>query len=424
MPLPPEFSAEFQRAVILLLPFLVAGAAVLVMQPPQRVLAGAFLAGLWNLVWLIPVNLLAVHMGWWAFHGDEHLFLSLPFDGLLGWSVWWGAALFLWFNGKRIALAFVSALWVDLLAMPRLAPFVTLGDDWLWGEAIVLAVCFVPGWLLAFATARDIHVGWRAAAQAVITGMLLFVLLPAALLEYSGRSPWDILQLSPWQISIAFNALLFPTIVGLAGNQEFAERGLGTPVPFDPPKRLVVTGPYAYLANPMQVSIVLSLPVLGFAYQSWLVAAAALVAVIYCLGVVQWHHTIDMEPRFGEKWSEYRRHVRDWFPRWQPWIAEPSTVFFARYCDICQDTEHWLARLNPIGLIIEDAARHETPLDRVTYRYPDGSEVAGIYAIAACLNHVNLALAFLGWFMRLPVIRHFLQILIDGTGERAKQVSP
>lgn len=424
MPPLPELSADFQRGVILLLPFLIAGAAILIVQPPKRMLAGVFLASLWNLVMLIPANLLAVYMGWWAFHGHKHLLLNLPFDVLLGWSVWWGSALFLLFKGKHIFLALVAALWIDLLAMPRLTPLVMLGNDWLWGEALVLATCFIPGWLIASTTTRDIHVGWRAAAQAAITGMLLFIILPAALLEYSNRSLWEIAQQPPWQISIIFNALLLPIILGLAGNQEFAERGYGTPIPFDPPKRLVVTGPYAYVANPMQISIFLSLIILGIAYQSVFVAAAAIIAVIYCLGVVRWHHTIDMEPRFGEKWLEYRSHVRDWLPRWKPWIREPSTVFFARYCEICQDTEHWLHRLNPIGLHIEDASKHPESLDRVTYQYPDGSEVRGIYAIASCLNHVNFAFAFLGWFMRLPIIRHFLQLLIDGTGERAEPLKP
>ena len=48
-----------------------------------------------------------------------------------------------------------------------------------------------------------------------------------------------------------------PALLGLAAVQEFAVRGSGTPVPFDPPKRLVTTGPYAYVRNPMQLSAAL-----------------------------------------------------------------------------------------------------------------------------------------------------------------------
>lgn len=424
MPPLPILDTDLQRAIILLLPFLIAGAAILIMQPPKRMMAGAFLATLWNFIILVLANVLATKMGWWTFNGDKHLILGQPFDVLLGWSIWWGAALILIFKVKHFFLALLLALWIDLLVMPNLFPLVTLGDNWLLGEVLVLTTCLIPGWLIALTTTRDIYVGWRAAAQAVMTGVLLFILMPAALLEYSGSTLVEIALKPEWQLSVIFNALLLPLVLGLAGNQEFAERGHGTPIPFDPPKHLVVTGPYAYLANPMQLSIFLSLIILGIAYQSELILASAVIALIYCLGVVQWHHTIDMEPRFGERWSEYKHHVRNWLPRWKPWIREPSTVFFAKYCDICQDTEHWLQRLRPTGLIIEDAAKHSESLDRVTYHYPDGSEVKGIYAIASCLNHINFAFAFLGWLMRLPIIRHFLQILIDGTGKRAEPTKP
>jgi protein-S-isoprenylcysteine O-methyltransferase Ste14 len=418
--LPPlDLSLDQQRAVVLLAPFIAAGIAILIVQPNKRMLAGIFLASIWNFVMLFPANLLATYMKWWKFGGDTHLLLGLPFDVLLGWSVWWGAFLFLAFKGKHIGLALLSALWLDFLIMPRMSPLATLGHDWLWGEALVLTTCFIPGWLLAAFTSKDIHVGWRSAAQAIMTGFLLIALLPAVLLEYFDRSLWEIFQKPAWQLSIILNLLLLPLVLGLAANQEFAERGRGTPIPFDPPKYLVVTGPYAYVANPMQVSIFLILVILGIGYQSLTVTGAALVAVIYNLGVVRWHHAIDMEPRFGKEWLEYKRNVREWIPRWKPWIREPSAVFFARDCNICQDTERWLRRLNPVGLHIADAAHHPDLLDRVTYRYHDGSEVRGLYAIASCLNHINFGFAFLGWFMRLPIIRHFLQLLIDGTGERA-----
>jgi protein-S-isoprenylcysteine O-methyltransferase Ste14 len=414
-----EISVAQQRAAILLLPFLIAGAAILVAHPGKRLLAGVFIASLWNLTTLVLGNLLALRMGWWEFNASGGLLLGLPFDVLLGWSVWWGAVLFLLFGGRYLALALLSALWIDVLVMPRLSPLVQLGDGWLWGEALVLAACFLPGWFLASCTARDVHVGWRVAAQALITGILLFLLLPAVILEHSGRSLWEATQWPAWRVSLVFNALLIPVILGLAGSQEFAERGDGTPIPFDPPKRLVVTGPYAYVANPMQICVVASLLVLGLAFESWLLAAAAGVAVIYALGIVRWHHTIDIEPRFGEAWRNYRINVGNWIPRWRPWIEAPSTVYFAGYCAICRDTQHWVERLGPVGLQIRDAGEHPDTLTRMTYRFPDGSEVHGIYAIAACMNHINLPCAFLGWFMRLPLVRQILQVLIDGTGQRA-----
>ena len=147
-----ELSVAQQRAALLLIPFLIAGAAILVARPGKRLLAGVFIASLWNLTTLVLANLVALHMGWWEFNASGGLLLGLPFDVLLGWSVWWGAALFLLFGGRYVLLALLTALWIDVVAMPRLAPLVQLGNDWLWGEALVLAACFLPGWL-----ARQLH---------------------------------------------------------------------------------------------------------------------------------------------------------------------------------------------------------------------------------------------------------------------------
>src|SRR5687767_177206 len=38
---------------------------------------------------------------------------------------------------------------------------------------------------------------------------------------------------------------------------EFVTRGRGTPVPIDPPRHLVVVGPYRYVRNPMYVAALL-----------------------------------------------------------------------------------------------------------------------------------------------------------------------
>ena len=57
-----------------------------------------------------------------------------------------------------------------------------------------------------------------------------------------------------WQLQLAIQCVFLIAVPGISAAFEFAERGGGTPIPFDPPRRLVTSGIYRYCANPMQVS--------------------------------------------------------------------------------------------------------------------------------------------------------------------------
>src|SRR5262249_19165027 len=144
----------------------------------------------------------------------------------------------------------------------------------------------------------------------------------------------------------------FVLLIGLAALHEFAAVGGGTPIPFDPPLRLVVTGPYAYLANPMQVTSIAAMLLLAALFGSWGFLALAASYLIYCVGFVRWHRGADIARRFGGDWRAYRAAVPDWRPRWRPYVARPATLFVAEACATCQDFAAWLRRLHPVGLEI------------------------------------------------------------------------
>ena len=99
----------------------------------------------------------------------------------------------------------------------------------------------------------------------------------------------------------------------------FAARGRGTLAPWDPPRRLVVTGPYRYVRNPMISGVLM------------IVAGEALVHGSLTLGawfgafllLNQLYFMIMEEPmlehRFGEDYRRYKAEVPRWVPRVTPW---------------------------------------------------------------------------------------------------------
>jgi len=100
---------------------------------------------------------------------------------------------------------------------------------------------------------------------------------------------------------------------------EFVRRGRGTLAPWDPPRELVVHGPYRYVRNPMISGVVFL--ILGEALLThsrplgeW-AAAFALINAVY----IPLLEEPMLAHRFGEPYREYCRHVRRFLPRLTPW---------------------------------------------------------------------------------------------------------
>ena len=95
----------------------------------------------------------------------------------------------------------------------------------------------------------------------------------------------------------------------------FALRGKGTPLPIDPPKKLVVEGPYGLVRNPMYWSV--TSVMLGEAAVFHSVALAEL-AVAFFAGVnvfVLLYEEPALRRKFGAEYEEYCRRVPRWLPR-------------------------------------------------------------------------------------------------------------
>jgi protein-S-isoprenylcysteine O-methyltransferase Ste14 len=106
--------------------------------------------------------------------------------------------------------------------------------------------------------------------------------------------------------------------------RRFATDGKGKLAPRDPPRALVVRGPYRFVRNPMISGVVFALFGEALALRSmphagW--AAAFLAANLVYIPLLE---EPMLESRFGEPYREYCRNVPRIFPRLRPWEPEPD----------------------------------------------------------------------------------------------------
>jgi protein-S-isoprenylcysteine O-methyltransferase Ste14 len=114
-------------------------------------------------------------------------------------------------------------------------------------------------------------------------------------------------------------------VVGLllfvASLRRFATEGRGTLAPWDPPRALVVRGPYRYVRNPMISGVVFVL----FGEALVLLSRPHLLWALTFLGINAVYIPLLEEPlleeKFGEAYREYCRNVPRLVPRLRPWLG-------------------------------------------------------------------------------------------------------
>jgi protein-S-isoprenylcysteine O-methyltransferase Ste14 len=130
----------------------------------------------------------------------------------------------------------------------------------------------------------------------------------------AGSSLPDLALQATGLVLLAVGALLFA-----ASLRRFATEGRGTLAPWDPPRRLVVRGPYRYVRNPMISGVVLVL----FGEALLLLSRPHLLWALTFLGINALYIPLLEEPlleqRFGADYREYCRNVPRLLPRLRPW---------------------------------------------------------------------------------------------------------
>lgn len=424
--LSPEKQIVLIRLLCVFVPLTVAYVLICMQRVTYRHLTGIYLASLWCFLVLLFLNPLIIHFGGWSYNVHLYTYHQAPVDLVIGWAIFWGAIPHLSRTPLPVWAWVLLLFGLDLALMPHLGSIVTLHPEWMLWELVCLALAFVPSWYLARWTKDRKFLYVRSFMQMILFILIFSVLIPLVIIEKAririlpveGVHPlfqphWSVL---PWSALLPiFAILLFSLVMGLSALQEFALRGKGTPFPLDPPLKLVTTGPYAYVSNPMQTSQILFYFFLAMFLGSSVFYVAAIMTWIFCRYYAKWVESGQLLKRFDRRWKLYDIWLRPYFPFWKPWRKKPAKIYLDLYgCVACSNLGRVLLFLKPTLLIIKDARYYPSEdLMRMAYKDVDGYEARGVHALGRALEHINLMWALVGSTVRLPVISHISQWIID-----------
>jgi protein-S-isoprenylcysteine O-methyltransferase Ste14 len=152
----------------------------------------------------------------------------------------------------------------------------------------------------------------RAIVYATCFIAFLLILVPARLLDRSGiaRPPGiGVIEL------LGATAATVGALLALWCIFTFVFVGRGTPAPFDPPRRLVVRGPYRFVRNPMYLGAGLALAGAAVIYHSLVLFGYLALLAVIVQGMVVWYEEPTLSRLFGADYQRYRREVHRWLPQ-------------------------------------------------------------------------------------------------------------
>ena len=134
--------------------------------------------------------------------------------------------------------------------------------------------------------------------------------------------PYFILRLSPESFSLNLSGfryvgiipILFGALIYFWGAWDFTFVGKGTPAPFDAPKKVVATGAYQFVRNPMYVACVSVLigEAIFFESAALLIYAFVLFFIFHIWILIYEEPTL--RKSFGASYEEYCREASRWLP--------------------------------------------------------------------------------------------------------------
>ena len=157
----------------------------------------------------------------------------------------------------------------------------------------------------------------------VLLPLNALVFIPAVIVWASGER---LSVAGGWRLSTGVVLLAAGLSLALWTMALFNRIGKGTAAPWDPPKKLVVAGPYRHVRNPMLTSVFIML--IAEVLLTGSTAVAVWFAVFLCVNMLYFPLVEEKEllRRFGDDYARYKANVPRYIPRLTPWDGNGKTA--------------------------------------------------------------------------------------------------
>ncbi|MGI9391719.1 MAG: methyltransferase family protein [Boseongicola sp.] len=163
---------------------------------------------------------------------------------------------------------------------------------------------------------------WRVAKAVLVLPGTALIYIPLLIHWFSKGWPFGGPIGSTLNLVLAAILAVPSVLLAVSTVRLFAHEGDGTPAPWDPPQKFVVSGPYLYMRNPMLTAAILLIIAEAIALSS--VALLGWAVLFFLLNTVYFAFSEEpgLERRFGDSYVQYKASVPRWIPNLQPY--EPS----------------------------------------------------------------------------------------------------
>ena len=172
-----------------------------------------------------------------------------------------------------------------------------------------------------FRHSKEAKTSWiltKTLTQIIVVWSLILLVFPLLIVQIEAKLG---IPRFAFPMQTLLGIILFPLIslIGLASAYSMAKIGRGTPLPMDTASKLVVSGIYAYVRNPMAISGIGQGLLVGFLLGSPLVLLYALLGGFIWQFVYRRLEEDDLVKQFAADYEDYRQNVRCWIPNLKPY---------------------------------------------------------------------------------------------------------